>query len=85
MTRTTVVTRTRDAADGLASLDGVHNLRMEGESVVIEVDGDRVGPVMEALAGLGILSVVAHPPTLEQLLMRHYGEELAANGAGESR
>ncbi|HZK04937.1 MAG TPA: ABC transporter ATP-binding protein [Actinomycetaceae bacterium] len=81
MTRTTVVTRTREPASSLSSLDGVHNLRTEREATVFEVDGDRVGPVMEALAGLGILAVVAHPPTLEQLLMRHYGGELATNGS----
>jgi AcrR family transcriptional regulator len=31
-----------------------------------------------ALAPLGVRSLVAHPPTLEQLLLRHYGDELAA-------
>ena len=35
------------------------------------------------LAGLGVRSIQAHPPTLEQLLMRHYGDDLKArNGRG---
>jgi ABC-2 type transport system ATP-binding protein len=51
------------------------------------VDGDRVDETVRALAPLGVRSLVAHPPTLEQLLMRHYGDELAArtgqqNGRG---
>lgn len=79
MTRTTVVVETTRPADGLAQLAGVHNLHTEAGKVVFEVDGDHVGPVMTVLAGLGISSVVAHPPTLEQLLMRHYDDELGAH------
>lgn len=79
MTRTTVVAETTQPADGLAGLAGVHNLRSAAGTVTFEIDGDQVGPVMRALAELGITSVVAHPPTLEQLLIRHYGDELAAH------
>jgi ABC-2 type transport system ATP-binding protein len=29
------------------------------------------------LGELGIRSLVSHPPTLEELFLRHYGDELA--------
>jgi ABC-2 type transport system ATP-binding protein len=40
---------------------------------------------MRHLAGLGIRSLTSQPPTLEELFLRHYGDELAertGNGAG---
>jgi ABC-2 type transport system ATP-binding protein len=40
----------------------------------MEVDGEHIGAVMSRLTDAGLRSVVAHPPTLEQMLLRHYGE-----------
>ncbi|MFB9731015.1 ABC transporter ATP-binding protein, partial [Ornithinimicrobium kibberense] len=74
LSRTTVVATVRRPADGLADLPGVHALERSGDQVRLDVDGDRVEPVLQALAGLGVTAIVAHPPTLEQLLMRHYGD-----------
>jgi ABC-2 type transport system ATP-binding protein len=77
MTRTTVLAETTTPAhDVLASLPGVHDLRREDGQVRLEVDGDQMDPVLRALAGLGVQSLLAQPPTLEQLLMRHYGDFL---------
>ncbi|WP_370540783.1 AAA family ATPase [Brachybacterium sp. FME24] len=74
MTRTTFVAETDRAPEGLDRIDGVHDLSIEGTNVSFQVDGDRVDEVVRALAPLGVRSLVAHPPTLEQLLMRHYGD-----------
>lgn len=79
MTRTTIVAETMQPAESMANAPGVHNLQTTGEKVSFEVDGDQVGAAMSALAGLGITSVVAHPPTLEQMLIRYYGDEIAAH------
>jgi len=76
-----VVARPRRSAEPLATTPGVHDLRLEDGHVRLEVDGDQVEPVLRALAALGVHSIVAHPPTLEQLLMRHYGDDLAVRGA----
>jgi ABC-2 type transport system ATP-binding protein len=35
---------------------------------------------VRALSELGLRSLTSHPPTLEQLFLRHYGDELAAEG-----
>ncbi|NDK32688.1 ABC transporter ATP-binding protein [Nesterenkonia haasae] len=80
MTRTTIEVATERSAQHIAGLSFVHNFRTESERSVFEVDGDHVQEVMNDLAGLGIHSIVAHPPTLEQLLMRHYGDDLSQRG-----
>jgi len=36
--------------------------------------------VMNALAPMGIKSLMAEPPTLEELFMRHYGDKLEGKG-----
>ena len=84
MTRTTIEVKTARPADSLAGLSFVHGVHAESERTVFEVDGDHVGEVMSLLTDLGIESIVAHPPTLEQLLMRHYGDDLAGRGVSES-
>lgn len=74
MTRTTVIAETDRPADGLASLPGVHDVTEKDGTVQFQLDGDRFDDAMRALTPLGVRSLVAHPPTLEQLLMRHYGD-----------
>lgn len=72
MTRTTIELRTEHSSDALAGLSGVHHFRTENRRTVFEVDGEQVGRVLSHLTPLGVQSMTAHPPTLEQLLMRHY-------------
>ena len=44
---------------------------------------DHVEPVLRALTDLGLRSVTVTPPSLEELFLRHYGDELAQlDGAG---
>ena len=74
MTRTTFVAEFDQGAEPLSRLEGIHGLTTEDGAVSFQVDGDRVDGVVRALAPLGVRSLVAHPPTLEQLMMRHYGD-----------
>jgi ABC-2 type transport system ATP-binding protein len=85
LTRTSVEVMTEQPADALATVDGVHNLRADGVLVRFDVDGDRLPRVVRQLGELGVLSMTAHPPTLEQLLLRHYGNELAASSTRNSQ
>ena len=32
---------------------------------------------MQRLGELGVRSLISHPPTLEELFLRHYGDQLA--------
>lgn len=78
LTRTTVIAETVRPAAGLARIDGVHHVQNEDHRVVMEVESDRLEAVVRALADLGIASLQAHPPTLEELFLREYGEEVSA-------
>jgi ABC-2 type transport system ATP-binding protein len=60
----------------LAAWDGVHNLRQEGERLRFDVDAAVLPRVMGELSGRGLRALTATPPTLEQLLLRHYGDDL---------
>ena len=75
LTRTQMTATTERPADELAQLPGVHALTTDGAEVRFQVDGEHLQAVVSALAGLGVHALVAHPPTLEQLLLRHYGTE----------
>ncbi|TDO35796.1 ABC-2 type transport system ATP-binding protein [Kribbella sp. VKM Ac-2527] len=78
LTRTTI-TATVDAAPGrLAALPGVHDLRLTDDVVTFDVDHDQLAPVVQALGALGVRSLNSAPPSLEQLFLRQYGDELVA-------
>ncbi|QAY64083.1 ABC transporter ATP-binding protein [Xylanimonas allomyrinae] len=66
----------------VAAIPGVHDLATTangvGTRVTFDVDQAAMGPVLRTLGGLGVHSFSAAPPSLEDLFMRHYGDELAA-------
>jgi ABC-2 type transport system ATP-binding protein len=83
LTRTSVEAITERPADALAGLAGVHDLRSDDGQVRFEVDGDRLADVVRRLGELGVRGLTAHPPTLEQLLLRHYGDDLVGASLGK--
>jgi ABC-2 type transport system ATP-binding protein len=74
LTRTTVTAETARPPTGLEQLPGVHDPRTHDGRLTFEVDGEHLHQAIGYLHGLGIRSLTSHPPTLEQLFMRHYGE-----------
>ncbi|WNF27576.1 ABC transporter ATP-binding protein [Streptomyces sp. C11-1] len=80
LTRTTVEAETEHPATGLDTLPGVHGVRAKNHRVSFAVDGAHLDAVIRRLGEFGIRSLISHPPTLEELMLRHYGDELAANG-----
>ena len=77
LTRTSISAELASSPDGLAGLPGVHDLKAEGAKVRFEVDTDKLDAVLEALARSGVRSLTSQPPTLEELFLRHYADELA--------
>jgi ABC-2 type transport system ATP-binding protein len=75
LTRTNVSAEVASDPGPIAVVPGVHDLRVHDHKVDFEVDSDRLDDVMRALAPLGIRSLISHPPTLEELFMRHYLNE----------
>ncbi|WP_159940724.1 MULTISPECIES: ABC transporter ATP-binding protein [unclassified Nocardiopsis] len=83
LTRSTVRATVSGDARALEGSEGVHNLRVDGDTVAFDVDDTHMDAALRTLTGLGVRSLVSNPPSLEELFMRHYGDELAAlNGNG---
>ena len=87
MTRTTITAEIALPADGLAAIPGIHGLAVDGTRVNFDVDNAHLDVAVRELGQLGVRSLVSHPPTLEELFLRHYGEERAhaaalADGVG---
>ncbi|MEX0698432.1 MAG: ABC transporter ATP-binding protein [Acidimicrobiia bacterium] len=72
LTRTTISAELASPPTGIGALAGVHGFQSEGSRVDFEVDSDRLGEVLSHLTRLGVKSLISHPPTLEELFMRHY-------------
>jgi ABC-2 type transport system ATP-binding protein len=77
LTRTSITAETEAPAESLADLAGVHDLEIHGTHVRFDVDTDHLDAAVRRLGELGVRSLVSHPPTLEELFLRHYGDELA--------
>jgi ABC-2 type transport system ATP-binding protein len=78
LTRTSVTVDTERPVAGLAGLPGVHDLVQQDGRARFDVDSDHLGGVVRHLTDFGIRSLGSSPPTLEELFLRHYGEELPA-------
>jgi ABC-2 type transport system ATP-binding protein len=81
LTRTTVEAETSKRVAGLERMPGIHDLETTDGRVRFAVDGDQLDDAIRALSPFGIRSLASHPPTLEELMLRHYGDKLAAAGA----
>lgn len=77
LTRTSITAQTEQSAEGLANLAGVHNLEIDGTQVRFDIDAEHLDNAVRRLSELGVRSLVSHPPTLEELFLRQYGDELA--------
>jgi ABC-2 type transport system ATP-binding protein len=78
LTRTKIQAELTGAPDGLATLSGVHDLRVEGGRVVFDVDSDALESALQRLVDVGVRSLVSQPPSLEELFLRQYRKEGAA-------
>jgi ABC-2 type transport system ATP-binding protein len=82
LTRTQVTAILDGGAGGLTGVPGVHNVATSDGHVTFAVDDDELPSVLAAVARLNPRSLVANPPSLEELFLRHYSDELAALGNG---
>jgi ABC-2 type transport system ATP-binding protein len=78
LTRTSIQAELASAPNGIAQLPGVHGLEIDGNKVRCEVDTALLEGLMKQLAASGIKSLVAQPPTLEELFLRHYEDDAPA-------
>jgi ABC-type multidrug transport system ATPase subunit len=83
LTRTSVAVETSQPIDGLAGLPGVHDVTVDGARTRFSVDQGELNRVMGRLVGYDVRTLVSSPPTLEELFLRHYGDDVAA-GTGDA-
>jgi ABC-2 type transport system ATP-binding protein len=79
--RTTVVVDTANAPHAILRMPGVHDARVDATHAQFSVDTEQLNSVLERLTELDVRSLTCSPPTLEELFMRHYGDEDAAADA----
>jgi ABC-2 type transport system ATP-binding protein len=84
LTRTSVVAETARPPDALAAVAGVHGLELRGSTVRFEVDTTHLDDAVQHLLDAGLRSLTSNPPTLEELFLRHYGDDLSAEAAHEA-
>ncbi|MBF9132588.1 ABC transporter ATP-binding protein [Plantactinospora sp. S1510] len=75
LTRTSIAVETVQPLTGIDALPGVHDLVLEDHSARFDVDTAELDAVVRRLAPLGVRSLTSTPPTLEEMFLRHYGEE----------
>ncbi|AQZ61750.1 Methionine ABC transporter ATP-binding protein [[Actinomadura] parvosata subsp. kistnae] len=78
LTRTSIVATTAAPVTGLDGLPGVHQAAVDGLDVRFSVETRHLDAAVRHLTTFGIRSLVSHPPTLEELMLRHYSTEQAA-------
>ncbi|QDP94911.1 ABC transporter ATP-binding protein [Microlunatus elymi] len=84
LTRTEINAELAEAPTGLDQLPGVHDLQTDRADGLIKIklnaDGEHLDTIFDQLARHRIRSLISHPPTLEELMLRHYEAELKGNG-----
>jgi ABC-2 type transport system ATP-binding protein len=77
LTRTAITVETARPITALAELPGVHDLLLEDQHARFDVDTAQIDPVLRHLTTFEVRSLTSTPPTLEELFLRHYGDEVA--------
>ncbi|MEV6495477.1 ABC transporter ATP-binding protein [Actinoplanes sp. NPDC051633] len=75
LTRTSIAVETSTPLTGLESLPGVHDVLVEDHHARFDVDTAQLDTVVRRLAPLGVRSLTSTPPTLEEMFLRHYGDD----------
>ena len=81
LTRTSVVVDTAKPLEPVTGWPGVHDARVLDGHAEFSVDPAELNHVLGHLVTLEVRSMTATPPTLEELFLRHYDEDIAALGA----
>jgi ABC-2 type transport system ATP-binding protein len=76
LTRTSVVVDTVKPLASITRWDGVHDARVHQHHAEFSVEPAELNRVLGQLVQLEVRSLVTSPPTLEELFMRHYGDDI---------
>ncbi|MEU0797835.1 ABC transporter ATP-binding protein [Amycolatopsis sp. NPDC005961] len=78
LTRTSITAELAGPPNGLAKLDNIHDLKVDGNCVRFDVETRSLDEALRRLTEVGVRSLVSQPPTLEELFLRHYTTEASA-------
>ncbi|MCL2098866.1 MAG: ABC transporter ATP-binding protein [Oscillospiraceae bacterium] len=81
LTRYTMKVATETSIEGLESLDGVYDLKVQAGVISFNVDTPKMGGVISHLNQFGIKKLESAPPSLEDLFMQHYKKENKNEGS----
>jgi len=79
LTRTSVTAETDQPPRDLDAVPGVHALQVQDATVRFDVDTAHLAAAVRCLSDAGLRTLVSNPPTLEEMFLRHYGDELAGS------
>ncbi|SNS55718.1 ABC transporter ATP-binding protein [Actinomadura mexicana] len=80
LTRTSVRAELAAAPDGVP-LPGAHDVRVDGTTITFEVDTPQLDSALKELTRIGVRTLTSRPPTLEELFLRHYEDDLTGKAA----
>ncbi|MHB1064339.1 MAG: ABC transporter ATP-binding protein [Georgenia sp.] len=78
LTRSSVTATTTADPATLRAAPGVHDLTLDDGFLTFDVDNAEVNNVLRLLATAGVENLTIAPPSLEELFLRHYGDDVAA-------
>ncbi|GAA2029539.1 ABC transporter ATP-binding protein [Agromyces tropicus] len=68
----------------IEGLEGAHDVVVGSGRVQFTVDSDRVAALLPELGRLGVQGLTVAPPSLEELFLRHYGDDPAMLAGAEA-
>jgi ABC-2 type transport system ATP-binding protein len=69
------VSFTASDAASLAGIPGAHDVRLQDGRARLAIDSDAVATALPALGALGVQGLRIEPASLEELFLRHYGDD----------
>jgi len=79
LTRASITAELASTPTGIEDLAGVHGLRIEGSHVSFEIEDEAIDSALDVIRRAGVQTISIQPPTLEELFLRHYGDELMSD------
>jgi ABC-2 type transport system ATP-binding protein len=77
LTRTTVTVETAHPITGLADLPGVYDIDVADTHATFAVEPAELNRMLAHLTQFEVRALTSAPPSLEEIFLRHYGDELA--------
>lgn len=84
LTRTSVKVETSRPTTGLENVPGLYDLQVEGTRASFGVDSEKIDDALKHLMAFDIVDLISTPPTLEELFMRYYGDDIKPAQDGET-